>query len=198
MSNETRHPHDITMMLGEHYGDPALEVSTLLFLKIFRRLLTVFYQNFIPNLKDYALCKVLDLEHDADEINFTESQRASITFVKNKIYQHKVLRVNYTTYDMRREQDSLNPRTHANIMVLSQEDDMNAHPYWYARIIGIYHTFVRHESSPDPILIEFPSANLGPASADCSRLQQTTVVPVVACSACSACSACREGILAVQ
>jgi hypothetical protein len=155
MSNETRHPHDITMMLGEHYGDPALEVSTLLFLKIFRRLLTVFYQNFIPNLKDYALCKVLDLEHDADEINFTESQRASITFVKNKIYQHKVLRVNYTTYDMRREQDSLNPRTHANIMVLSQEDDMNAHPYWYARIIGIYHTFVRHESSPDPILIEF-------------------------------------------
>jgi len=37
------------------------------------------------------------------------------------------------------------------------------------------------------------SANLGPTSADCSRLQQTTVVPVVACSACSACSACREG-----
>jgi hypothetical protein len=40
-------------------------------------------------------------------------------------------------------------------MVLSQEDNMNAHPYWYARIIGIYHTLVRHESSPDPILIEF-------------------------------------------
>ena len=117
--------------------------------------LTVFCQNFIPNLKDYALCKVLGLEHDADEVNFTESQRASITFVKNRIYQHKVLRVNYTTYDMRREQDSLNPRTHANVMVLSQEDDTTAHPYWYARIIGIYHTFVLHESSPEPILIEF-------------------------------------------
>jgi len=142
-------------MLGEHYGDPALEVCTLPFLNIVRRSLTVFCQNFIPNLKDYALCKVLGVEHDADEVNFTESQRASITFVKNKIYQHKVLRVNYTTYDMRREQDSLNPRTHANIMVLSQEDDANAHPYWYARIIGIYHTFIRHESSPDPILIEF-------------------------------------------
>jgi len=50
---------------------------------------------------------------------------------------------------MRREQDSLNPRTHANIMVLSPEDDPSAHPYWYARIIGIYHTLVRHESSPD-------------------------------------------------
>ena len=117
--------------------------------------LTVFCQNFIPNLKDYALCKVLGLEHDADEVNFTESQRASITFVKNRIYQHKVLRVNYTTYDMRREQDSLNPRTHANIMVLSQEDDLTAHPYWYACIIGIYHTFILHESSPEPILIKF-------------------------------------------
>jgi hypothetical protein len=95
------------------------------------------------------------LEHDPDEISFTEAQRASVTFVKNKIYQHKVLRVNYTTYDMRREQDSLNPRTHANILVLSQEDHPDAHPYWYARIIGIYHTFVRHESSLDPILIDF-------------------------------------------
>jgi threonine dehydrogenase-like Zn-dependent dehydrogenase len=37
------------------------------------------------------------------------------------------------------------------------------------------------------------SANLGAPSADCSRLQQTTVVPVVPCSACSACRACREG-----
>ena len=65
------------------------------------------------------------------------------------------MRVNYTTYDMRREQDSLNPRTHANIMVLSQEREPDAHPYWYARIIGIYHTLLRHESSPDPIPLEF-------------------------------------------
>jgi hypothetical protein len=44
----------------------------------------------------------------------------------------------------------------------------------------------------------YPSANLGAPSADCSRLQQTTVEPVEPCSACSACSACREGILTVQ
>ena len=56
---------------------------------------------------------------------------------------------------MQREQDSLNPHTHANIMVLLQEDDANAHPYWYACIIGIYHALIRHESSPEPILIKF-------------------------------------------
>ena len=43
---------------------------------------------------------------------------------------------------MRRAQDSLNPRTHSDIMVLSRDDAV--HPYWYARIIGIFHTMVMH------------------------------------------------------
>ena len=60
------------------------------------------------------------------------------------IYQHRVLRVNYTTYDMRRDQDSLNPQSHPDIMLLSHEDknDDNWHPYWYARVIGIFHANV--------------------------------------------------------
>ena len=39
-------------------------------------------------------------------------------------------------------------------MVLSPEDDPSAHPYWYAHIIGIYHTLVRHENLPDPIRLD--------------------------------------------
>lgn len=38
---------------------------------------------------------------------------------------------------MRRDQDSINPRTHPDIMVLAQ--DSAAHPYWYARVIGVFH-----------------------------------------------------------
>ena len=50
---------------------------------------------------------------------------------------------------MRRAQDSLNPRTHADFMVLAHEDDECAdsgqpQAYWYGRIIGIFHAFVRH------------------------------------------------------
>jgi hypothetical protein len=68
------------------------------------------------------------------------------------IYRHKVLRVNYTTYDLRRAQDSLNPRTpgHSDIMVLSPEnanDNEDPHPYWYARVLGIYHANIRHIAS---------------------------------------------------
>ena len=154
ISDETRHSLDISRMLGDYYDDPATKVRISNFYVVCTPL-TSLIQDFIPRLKDFALCKILNQEYDFDEVSFSESQRASVTFIKNKIYQHKVMRVNYTTYDMRREQDSLNPRTHANVMVLSQEQEPGPHPYWYARIIGIYHTLVRHESSPDPISIHF-------------------------------------------
>ncbi|KAH7904119.1 hypothetical protein BJ138DRAFT_977516, partial [Hygrophoropsis aurantiaca] len=53
---------------------------------------------------------------------------------------------NYTTYDVRRGQDVVNPSTsHRNIMVLanhSTEDSRTQHPFWYARVLGIYHANV--------------------------------------------------------
>jgi hypothetical protein len=48
------------------------------------------------------------------------------------------MQVHYTTYDMRREYDIVNPRTHPDVMVLSGETTPS-HPYWYARVLGIYH-----------------------------------------------------------
>jgi hypothetical protein len=47
---------------------------------------------------------------------------------------------------MQRCQDSINPRTHADVMVLShedEEDESKQHPYWYARVIGVFHTQIR-------------------------------------------------------
>jgi len=47
---------------------------------------------------------------------------------------------------MQQAQDSLNPWTHADFMVLSHEDQDSAmpHPYWYGWIVGIFHMQVRH------------------------------------------------------
>jgi hypothetical protein len=62
------------------------------------------------------------------------------------MYKHEVFRVNYTTYDMRREQDSVNIRTHPYIMVLAHEDEGEEderHPYWYAKVLGIFHVNIR-------------------------------------------------------
>jgi hypothetical protein len=113
-------------------------------------------------LKDHLFSRLLDSN---DDIVFTNQDRSSITILNNRLYRHKVLRVNYTTYDGRRAQDSLNPRTHGDIMVLShdsedhEDNSENAHPYWYARIIGIFHAMVvhkgSHSSSREPRKMEF-------------------------------------------
>ena len=71
--------------------------------------------------------------------------------VNDRIYRHKVLRVNYTSYDVRRGQDSMNPRTHADIMMLAPEDTAEDHPFTYARILGVFHCDVIHNiNSPHP------------------------------------------------
>jgi hypothetical protein len=61
-------------------------------------------------------------------------------FQQDRIYLHNVLRVNYTTYDVRRKQDTVNPNTsHSDIMVLADNNDDSDHPFLYARVIGIFH-----------------------------------------------------------
>ena len=50
--------------------------------------------------------------------------------------------VNYTTYDVRRDCDTINTGTHRYVMLRSPEISTNAHPYWYAQILGIYHARV--------------------------------------------------------
>jgi len=59
----------------------------------------------------------------------------------------------YNLYDMRQEQDSLNPGQQANIMVLAPEGE--DHPYWYARIIGVYHAIVSHPKLAEPTHMNF-------------------------------------------
>jgi len=54
----------------------------------------------------------------------------------------------------------MNPRTHADVMVLSHEDvEDDPHPYWYARIIGVFHAQVRHigprSKSTNPCRMDF-------------------------------------------
>jgi hypothetical protein len=48
------------------------------------------------------------------------------------------MQVHYTTYNLRHKYDTINPRTHGDVMVLSGETTPS-HPYWYAQVLGIYH-----------------------------------------------------------
>ncbi|KAI0743239.1 hypothetical protein BC629DRAFT_1275165, partial [Irpex lacteus] len=122
ISENNRYPIDMVSWLAQHKDDRAL-------------------QDFMPRLQDHILARLSGIDYH-DELSFSDEERHSLSFVNNRIYRHKVIRVNYTTYDLRRGQDSLNPRTQADIMLLGHEDDPNAHPFWYARILGIFHVYV--------------------------------------------------------
>lgn len=114
----------------------------------------IHWQDFLPRLRDHLLARILHHEYDGDDNPFSEAQRAEVQIRGRKLYRHKVLRVNYTTYDLRREQDTINPRTQPNIMVLCP-DGPNPHPYWYAYIIGIFHAMVDHPTLPDGTRMDF-------------------------------------------
>ncbi|SJL10860.1 uncharacterized protein ARMOST_14255 [Armillaria ostoyae] len=94
---------------------------------------------FLSKLKDHLLSRLLG----GDE--FSDLDRQNLIIMNNCIYLHQILRINYTTYDVWRNQDSINPHTRSNIMMLACEDsaDDQSHPYLYARVIGIFHATVR-------------------------------------------------------
>ncbi|KAJ7166117.1 hypothetical protein C8R46DRAFT_1351546 [Mycena filopes] len=119
-------------------------------------------QDFLPQLKAHLLSRLLGLPYDGDETDFTAQDLLDVTIVQDRVYTHKVMRINYTTYDVQRDQDSINPRTNSDIMLLSREEDdgeSTPHPYWYARVFGIFHANVRHvgekSKSTKPTRMEF-------------------------------------------
>ena len=101
-------------------------------------------QDFIDNLKDHILHRIHHQgEWDGEIAHFTDAAQDNLIIVQNSFYEHKTLSINYSTYDLRRDQDVINPRTRADIMVLSHETDSNRHPYWYARVLKIFHVNVQ-------------------------------------------------------
>ncbi|KAJ7586852.1 hypothetical protein C8J56DRAFT_1051158 [Mycena floridula] len=111
---------DIIEFQGLNKGDPAMK-------------------DFVVKLKNHLLARLYDSE---DETAFTDLDRRKLTFVNNYIYKHSVVRLNYTTYDLRRAQDSVNPCTHPDIMMLSATASDDPHIYIYGHVIGVFHAKV--------------------------------------------------------
>ena len=127
-------------------------------------MLTHITQDFLPNLKDHLLPRIMTIlrhevaNRDMDGRNTPsndmpmpnvdpeiQGDRDRVFFKNDQIYQHKLAQFNYTTYDVRRAQDVINPDTsRCNIMVLApnkENTSLNC-PFFYARVLGIYHANV--------------------------------------------------------
>lgn len=102
-------------------------------------------QSFESNLKSHLLSRLLDKEFDGGDAQYSPQERNTVIIRGLNIYRHNILKVNYTTYDMRRDQDIINPRSHSDVMIIArEEEDKHQQVYWYARVIGIYHASVVH------------------------------------------------------
>ncbi len=101
----------------------------------------IFYmssQGFLPKLKDHLLSCLLGGNE------FTDLDHHNLSLINNCIYSHQILQINYTTYDVQQNKDSINLHTCSDIMMLTCEDNIDdwSHPYLYARVIGIFHATV--------------------------------------------------------
>ncbi|KIK81964.1 hypothetical protein PAXRUDRAFT_14969 [Paxillus rubicundulus Ve08.2h10] len=127
LSSSSNNTINLAKFLSDRSDDPAVK-------------------DFIPKLKNHLLSRLLDLDYDGDERTFTDDQRKQLRFADglNKVLQPKRFQINYTTYDVRRDQDTLWPGHGASIMVLSREDGDCVHPFWYAQVLGAFYIDVEY------------------------------------------------------
>lgn len=67
------------------------------------------------------------------------------------MYRHKTLRINYTSYDVLRQQDVLNPSTPQCFVLLPaihEPTEPDSHPFIYAKVIGVYHAKITYQGGP--------------------------------------------------
>ncbi|KAF7298603.1 hypothetical protein MIND_00807400 [Mycena indigotica] len=96
-------------------------------------------KDFYPKLQDHILGRLQHRIFDGDDHHdFTDADRNTVYVLNNALYATKTLRVNYTTYDVRRDYNTVNPLTTPFVLMRAPDSGL-AHPYWYCKVIGIFH-----------------------------------------------------------
>lgn len=92
----------------------------------------------------------------SDEPEYDDSELDEVTIRNGFIYPHATATFYYTTYDVRRTWDSINVNgTRRDVMLKANDEGAANHPFWYARVLGVYHANVYYTGSTTPDRIEF-------------------------------------------
>lgn len=115
------------------------------------------------HLKDHILDCLYSVNSGSksadDRKEYTDPERRGVSLAGGRLYMHASLHVNYTSYDVRHLQDVVNctdlDRERCNVMVFANEENSNAHPFWYARVLRIFHANIIHSGCQNGERMEF-------------------------------------------
>lgn len=101
-------------------------------------------------LKNHLLARLSNQRYQ-DESTHGSDQLSQIDFQHERLYAHQTLKIHYTTYDVRRAQDIINPNTPKRFVLVASDEMVGsqpgAHQFWYARVLGIYHANVSYNGA---------------------------------------------------
>ena len=103
-------------------------------------------QQFMFRLKKHLWRRLQGADAEYQTTEPTVDDAAKVRIMHDLMFTHKTLRINYDTYDMRRDQDCINPDSHPDIMLLAAEGA--AHPFYYARTVAILHVYALLSDGP--------------------------------------------------
>lgn len=139
-------------------------------------------QRFTVGLRNFILERLGVQPTNGTE--YSDAQLTKIEFYKERMYFHRIMRINYTSYDRRRKQDIINPGSKSDIMMLAAPEDQGSHSYYYGRVIANFHVRARPLDSVDdfvliPVLwIRWFTLTKGPAGAKKRRLFRVSFSPI--------------------
>ena len=77
-------------------------------------------------------------------------------FIKDDtLYEHPLLSVDYTTYDLKREKDSIHLNFENQAVMVYSPTSQDAEPWLYAHIVAVYHLLVCTVTDREPKRLEF-------------------------------------------
>lgn len=148
------------------------------------------WQDFIPRLKAFALAQHLKWPFGGNSPAFSEDELTRVILRNNVIYEHATASFNFTTYDVRREQEGVNKnrrlqgdRIRCDVMIPAP-GGIKSGPFWYARVLGIFHFEAYFDGSPSTQQFDFlwvrwlKSDATHPAGASALRLEMVKFPPL--------------------
>jgi hypothetical protein len=111
MSNSRNDPINIYSFVRKNQGDPV-------------------FKAFILKLKDHILGHLLQQNYEGDVYGtFMNEEQNTVRIAGERIYHCKMVKINYMTYDIRCDGDTINTWTYSDIMVTLPETGPNAQPF---------------------------------------------------------------------